>query len=147
MNRETPVAGHLVLGLLVIAVAAGVVRMRQGDVAFGRKVFTDLMRGRQTVQRRIDWEHLTAMGVNVAGTYARLPTEQDKANYRNSFIEQAALAFQKAGGNLRAFRRWRVHQRDPEQWVVAVDYPPTQKTLLLMLSGDHPKQLRGIQWQ
>lgn len=132
---------------LVVAAVVVAVQWRASDVAFCRKTFEGLVRGRQSVETRIAWERLQAVGVNVGETYSGLPSEAERAKYRREFIAHLAGAFRQTGVPAKAFVGWRKAGRVGETVVVAVDYPAKGRTLLLGLPASGRKQIEAIQWQ
>ena len=147
-RTATPLVGSAVL-LMVIG-GIGVLAMRSGgnDVEFCRRTFRGLAEGRPGVHRRIEWERLKALGVDVGATYAKLPNEQERMQYRKAFIERFSEGFRRTGGKPEAFVGWRAQGRtDDGRVVVAADYEGKSKTLLLHLSGGWNKKLEAIQWQ
>lgn len=145
-RTATPLIGSAVLVLAIGAVA--VFAMRGGsDVEVCRRVFQGLAEGRPGVHRRIDWERLKALDVDVGATYAALPDNQERARYRQAFIERFAAGFQGTGGRPEAFVGWRAQGRtDDGRVVVAADYEGKHKTLLLGVSGGWRKKVVSIQW-
>lgn len=136
-----------VVVLAALAVVAVVMRLSQGEAGFCREVFRNLVNDRQAAQRQIDWEHLQAVGVDVGKTYTELPNDQARAQYRKAFVDNFAMGFRQAEGTLDSFRNWRVHARDGERVVVAVDYEAKHKTLLLSIPASGRRKLEAIQWQ
>ena len=132
--------------LLVAAVASGLSWFGR-DVRFCRDVLTDLARGRQSAQARIDWDRLKALDVDVGATYAKLPNEQEKRQYRQAFIANFATGFSQSGARLDGFANWRVQSDQAGDRVVAADYKPKQKTLLFRISGAWRKRLEAMQWE
>ena len=146
--RQTPVIGSAALLMAIGAIAVFVMRGSGNDVEVCRRVFQGLAEGRPGVHRRIDWERLKALDVDVGAAYAALPNDQERAGYRRAFIERFSAGFRGTGGSSDAFVRWRAQGRaDDGRVVVAADYAAKQKTLLLRLSGGWNKKLVGIQWQ
>ncbi|MBI4322872.1 MAG: hypothetical protein HY596_01205 [Candidatus Omnitrophica bacterium] len=146
MRIDSPELKYIAVTLLVVVALIGALRLTRSDVARCREVFQDLARGKRSVQQRIDWGQLHAIGVNVGATYAGLPDEGARVTYRRLFVEHFSKGFLQTGARLDEFVRWRVHERTPEQVVVAADYPAKQKTLLLTMAVSG-KKLEGIQWQ
>lgn len=138
---------YLWLVVAVLVVGLVVTYWENQPVPFGRRVFEGLVNGQQAIHRAIDWEHLKAFDTDVGATYAKLPNEREKADYRRAFIERCAAGFRQGGGSVRAFTNWRVEERTGEQVVVAADYSAKQSTLLLSLTTQWPAQLRGLEWQ
>ena len=138
---------YIAVTLLVVASVVGVARLSKGEAGLCREVFQGLVKGRQSVQQRIDWGRLKAMGVDVGATYAHLPDERARAEYRRLFVEHFSKGFLQTGASLGDFVRWRVQTQTPEEVVVAVDYPAKQKTLLLTLPATGAKRIQAIQWQ
>ena len=147
-KSQTPVIGSAALLMAIGAIAVVIMRGSGNDVELCRRVFQGLAEGRQGVHRRIDWQRLKALDVDVGAAYAALPNDQERVRYRRAFIEQFCAGFRGTGGHSDAFVRWRAQGRaDDGRVVVAADYATKQKTLLLQLEGGWNKKLVGIQWQ
>jgi len=134
-----------VMILIVIAVV-GLFRMGRDEVSLCREVFRGLVEGKASVQRHIDWDHLQAMGVDVAATYGSMTTAQARAKYRRLFIEHFSKGFRSTDGELKGFVNWRIEANTPQQIVVAADYKGREKTLLFSLPASGTKKITGIQW-
>ena len=146
-KAQTPVIGSIMLLILAVLAWLLIGRVWKSDVAFCREVFEGLVNGNPSVASHIDWAHLQATGVNVGATYASLPASQDQWRYERTFIQKFAEGFRQAGGQLAAFRHWRVHAREDDRVVIAADDETKQKTLLLTVSATRPKKLEAMQWQ
>ena len=127
----------------VVVIIAALLRLSDRDVRFCRGVLHDLVMGRQSVQSRIDWERVTAMGVDIGATYAQLPNDGERAQYRRAFIRNFADGFRKSGGRLDGFTHWMV----APDGTVSADYPAKGKTLVFHLSAGGHRQLEGIGWR
>lgn len=145
-----------VVGLIVL-----LLRNPQEDtVRWTRRTFEALASGRASVQPRIAWEALQAVGVDVGATYTKLPNAREQAQYRQAFLRELAAGFRQAGARPEAFVNWRIAEKSAEaaemsaegaeksgrMTVVAADYPDKQKTLLITLTAGKPRQVVGIQW-
>jgi len=146
-RTHTPLVGSIALGLLLAAGAAFVLRMGQSDVDWCRGVLNALTKGKTSVSRQIDWEHLTALGVNVGATYRGLPNDQERAKYQQTFVQAFAAGFQHTGGDVNRFNHWRVLTHQGQQVVVAADYEGKQKVLLMAIPASGQKKLESLQWQ
>ena len=134
------------LTVAVVAGAAGLLHHRLSDVELGRRTFEALAAGASSAQSRVDWDHLTALGVDVGAAYRALGS-QDRRAYREAFVTNFARGFQSTGATARAFVHWRVEQRTPHQVVVAAEYPAKRRTLLVLLPAAGPKRVVGIGWK
>ena len=115
-------------------------------VGFCRKAFESLARGRMGAVGMVDWEQLTAMGINVGTTYRSMAGDRNRASYQRQFIESFARGFRTSGGQMDAFVHWRVAGQQAGQTIVAVDYPAKQRTLLFAVPSDGPRRVVAIQW-
>lgn len=131
----------------ILAVAVVALLARKGDAQVCREIFQDLVDGRPRVERRIDWEHFQAMGIDVGATYLGLRDDTQRAGYRKAFLENFQKGFRKGHGNAQPFTHWRMHTRDAGSVIVAADAPVKGKTLLFRLATDRAKRLQGLQWQ
>ena len=148
MERPTtPWVGSVVLVVAVVAVVAAIARRGADDVTFCQAVLKGLANANQAIQRKVDWERLKAMGVDVGATYTKLANERERSGYRRAFINSFSENFYRARGDLEAFRRWRVEERADGRIVVAADYEGRHRTLLLSLPASGRKQVVEIQWQ
>ena len=85
--------------------------------------------------------------MDVGAAYSRLPSEQERRDYRRAFIARFAEGFRQGGGQLNAFSQWRVTEPKDGMTVVAADVPKTQRTLLFQLSKAGGRKVIGIAWQ
>ena len=145
-KSQTSIVNYVALILGAIAVVMVIARLMQGEAGFCRDVFRNLVNGSQSAQRQIDWEHLTAIGVDVGKTYTGLPDDQARAQYRKAFVDNFAIVFRRLEGNLDSFRNWRIHERDGDRVVVAVDYEAKHKTLLFTVPASGQRKVETIQW-
>ena len=139
--------GLLTLAIVAAALAMGVHRFQNGDVAFCRRAFTDLAKGRQSVQRRIDWEHFRALDTNIGVAYAALPNDRERADYRDAFVSQFAQGFQSSGSRAQTLSRWKVQERADGHTVVAGSDETGNLTLLFQIPQAGRKRLEAIQWK
>lgn len=146
-DQKIPMIGYAMLGLVAIAGVAFVARASRSEVGFCREVLKGLAEGKPSVKGRIAWERLRALDVDVGATYQALPNEEERAKYRQAFVLSFSQGFRQQGGAVKAFQRWRVHERRGTQVVVAADYVSKQKTLLMGIPASGPKKLETIQWQ
>ena len=145
MNANLKYLG-LVLGLVVLAIL--VLRNPQQDaVRWTRQTFELLVSGRSSAQARIAWERLSAVGVDVGATYAKLPNAREQAGYRQAFLRELASGFRRSGARAESFVNWRIMEQSDEAIVVAADFPAKQKTLLMTLTVGKPRQVTGIGWK
>ena len=133
--------------IAVVAVGAGVARSRMSDVEVCRRLFQDLAIGSSSVERRIDWERLTALNADIGSIYRGLPNEQERRRYQQAFVANFSKSFQQTGARPEQFVRWRAEGRTPEQVVVAADYPQKNQALLLTVPARGKKRLQAIQWK
>lgn len=149
MTREQRRSAYpsAVISILVVLAIVVPLRVMHRDVRFCRTVLRDLASGRQSVQSRIQWERLTAMGVNVGATYTALPNNQERTEYRRAFVKGFANGFAKTGARPEAFTNWRAQGREGGRRVVAAEYPAKHKTLLFRISSAWSQRLEAVRWQ
>ena len=152
MPKETPwldLKYGLVVGAIVLALV-GALRLPTmlaiGSVGFCKKAFGELAGGRMGVVRMLDWETLTAMGIDVGKTYRNLAGERNRASYQRQFIEAFARSFRQSGGRPEAFVRWRIVGEEGDRTIVAADYPAKQRTLLFLVPLEGPRRVMEIRW-
>ena len=143
-SREWPLSCGL-MALVGVAIVAAVVRGIHGDVRMGQRVIEGLAGGNTAISRAIRWDRLRTLDVDVGAAYRRLPNDAERRAYEHSFIAQFAAGFRRAQGDAKAFTGWRVEGHQNGQTLVAVDYPPHHKTLLLTFGAG--RKLEGLQWQ
>lgn len=95
----------------------------KGDVTFARNTFTALAKGDTAVQDKIDWPTFTALGGNIGADYIKIPTETEKAQFRNEFVTGFATSFRQSGGSVDNFTNWRTTFHDSTRTEVAADSP------------------------
>src|SRR3989338_3103636 len=139
---------YLIGVVAVVCVIVLVLRNPQEDaVRWTKQTFETLVSGRSSVQARIAWERLSAVGVDVGATYTKLPNAREQAQYRQAFLRELASGFRRSGARAESFVNWRIMEKSDEAIVVAADFPAKQKTLLLTVSDGKPRQVTGIRWQ
>lgn len=140
--------GYVVTILVVVAGLVAVLHRTTHDpqVEQVRNIFVGLAKGQLSVQDRIDWIHLTALGMNVGETYERFPTEIDRAKYREAFIKGFSQGFRATRARASSFVNWRVYERKENTLTVAADLPKYGQTMLLVVSEDANRRLEAIQW-
>jgi len=146
-KAQAPVIGSIILVLIVIAGWLLSRLVFTSDVAFCREVLKGLATSDMQVISKIDWEHLSAVGVDVGATYRALPTPQDRLRYERTFVQKFSEGFRQSGGRLEAFRDWRLQAREGDRALVAVESEAKQKTLVFSVSAARPKKVEAIQWQ
>jgi len=112
------------------------------DVKLCKRVLTGLIQGNQAVRQNIDWDHLTALDVDVGATYAQFRDAHEQTAYQRMFVQKFAEGFAQANANASVFTGWRAQ----ENGTVTVDYPAKSKTLVFRLSKSG-KQIAGLAWQ
>ena len=134
------------LSILCLAVAlAGCEMVPVSDAGFAKYVFTNMAKGRQGIEKYIDWQSFQAVGVDVGATYSKF-SEKEKPGYLKAFLQNFSFSFRTAGGKLNYFHNWRVYSQDSHKVTVAVD--TKNLTLLLSLSqGSRAKRkLISMEW-
>jgi hypothetical protein len=147
VSRETRTIGYVALGVGAVVIITGIARLTTGEARSAQRLLGRLARGEVSASRTIAWERLQAMGVDVAGTYAKLPNEQERRGYRQAFITQFAAGFAKMSGSLDRFRNWRVASREAGTVTVAADVTDAQRTLVMTFSKGWGRKLVGMRWQ
>jgi hypothetical protein len=123
---ETMIAMKMIFALTAAFVAlplASCEKARTGDTAFARDTFISLAKGESSVQAKIDWQTLTALGDNVGAKYNLIPTETEKQEFRTAFVTGFSSSFRDGGGSVDAFTNWRVTFNDSTRTEVAADSP------------------------
>jgi hypothetical protein len=92
-----------------------------GDISFAKSTFESLARGDSAVHEKIDWAMFQSLGTNVGAEYVNIPTDQERADYRNAYITQFSSAFREQGGSVDNFTNWRVTFHDSQRTEVAAD--------------------------
>jgi len=136
----------LILGIISALLISGCSQL-ETDVQLTRRIFNGLCSGRQNVQGQIDWEHLTAMGVDVGKTYSGIILEKERADYRKAFFFNISFSFRASGGKLSGFSNWRVKTREGDNAIVATDTPSNKVLLLTLTSEAGKRKLTAMKWQ
>ncbi len=143
-NKKISEYAAFVVIVLIIGILAWEFTTR--DVRLCRTILTGLVNGSITVAKYIDWDQFQAAGVDVGINYSKLKTDQEKENYRNTFIKHFASGFKAAKGNLYKFTNWAVAERKGTKVVVAARYLVYNKTILFKLSKLPRTRLVTIEW-
>ena len=142
-RRQGRVTTGSIVGIGGLAVGGLLVWSLFGqDVKLCKRVLTGLIQGNQAVRQHIDWDHLTALDVDVGATYTQIQDAQEQAIYQRMFVQKFAEGFAQASADASVFTGWRA-QGDG---TVTVDYPAKSKTLVFRLS-ESGKQIAGVAWQ
>jgi hypothetical protein len=102
------------------------------DVAFARRVFTDLVRGRYAARYQIDWPRFSALSKDIGAEYTSLANDEERQRYERAFIDGFKNGFRGQKGALQEFSRWRVLTRTADVKIVAADI---QKGKMVLLVG------------
>lgn len=146
MKKETPVLELTALILVISIVIWGFLQWKNQDAIHCRAILSGLISGKPEVAKFIDWDKLKAMSVNIGEHYLAIPTEKEKALYRQENIKAFSEAWGRLEGKLSEFKHWRVYSRDGANVVIAADYPKYNKAVLFTLTGAKRK-LVSIQWK
>lgn len=146
-KTQPPILEYGILAAVVIASLLFIYQIKTQDINLARSVLTGLAGGRYGVEKYIDWENLKGLEVNVGATYNKFPNQIEKVGYKRSFIQNFAVGFKQAKGDLRAFTNWRVYSKNSSEVVVAADYQGRNKTLLFAIPAAGKKKITSIQWK
>lgn len=146
-KKENLILEWAVLAVVVISALVFLLHLKNQEINLCRRLFNGLVKGSYGVVRLIDWDNLKALDVDVAATYAQLPNEAEKTNYKKAFIKGFSAGFRQIRGRLKEFARWRIYDRDSEKTVVAADYLGQNKTLLFTFLRYGRPKLIAIQWE
>ena len=146
-NKEVPVLEYTILAAIIIACLLFVYQAKTRDINLARSVLNGLAGGRYEVEKRIDWDNLKGLDVNAGAAYSKFPNEIEKVGYKRAFIQNFAIGFKRANGNLQSFTNWRVYSKDNSQIIVAADYQGHNKTLLFAIPATGKKKVNSIQWK
>lgn len=142
------VAYAAAIALGVAGLALAVRSFGHDEAAWCRRVFSALAQGKPYIQEDIDWEVFTALDSDVGATYRQLPNDDEKASFRQMFINRFGEGFRQSKARLSDFTNWRLQERQDEgRLVVASDHASKNKTVLFTISQVGQKRLERIQWQ
>ncbi|MFH1678770.1 MAG: hypothetical protein ABH914_04035, partial [Candidatus Omnitrophota bacterium] len=146
MKKENlPIA--VIIGVFLVAAAILFFTIREkSDLQLCRDIFWDLLNGKQSVQKYIDWEKFQAIGINVGELYNQLPNASEQADFRKQLIKSLSMNFKLVGGKPEAFVDWREVSKEGENTVVSAYYTDKQETILFTLTGYEKKKLISMQW-
>ena len=135
----------LLIGAVIVAVWA-TRQVSVGVPGFCRQTFRELASGKPSAQSRLEWERLSAMGLDVGMAYRSFARGQDRQRYMQKFIQSFANSFRQQGAKPDDFVRWRLVGETPVYLVVGADYPAKQRTLLFAVPKDGKRRVAAIQW-
>lgn len=139
------IRGYVLILCVVTVLITGCRFFPLSDTEFAKSVFTGLVKGRQSVEKDIDWPTFKAMGVDVGESYKKYLDEKQKTRYRRVLIRNLSFSFHTAGGKAELFRNWRVEASQDQKVTVATD--AGRATLLLFITKEQGKRkLTGIEW-
>ena len=147
MERDKPILEYVTLVIIILVVIGVFFQIKNQEINFCRKVFTELAKGAPRAEKFIAWENLKAVGADIGAAYRNLPDEKERAHYREAFIKNFALGFRQNRGKVSAFKHWRLYSREGEKVVVAADYLGYNKTILFGLSKRGKSKLISLQWK
>ena len=102
--------------------------------------------GKPTAQCLLEWERLSAMGLDVGMAYRSFARAKDRQAYMQKFIRSFAKSFHEQGAKPDDFVRWRLVGETPVFLVVGADYPAKQRTLLFAVPKEGKRRLAAIEW-
>ncbi len=138
---------YIILPVAIIAAVMFLLKEKDPDINFCRKVFNGLVSNSSPAERFIDWKNLKAMDVDVGVRYSGLPDEKQRSDYKKSLFAGFSFGFKQGGGSPRAFTNWRIYAKDIDKVVVAADYPRYNKTILFGISKSAKPLLISMQWE
>lgn len=147
MKQYVKAIEYIVVVTVVIMGITFLLDMKNQEVNFAKKVFSGLIKGRFYVGQYIDWDNLQMLDVNAGETYRGLANNEEKINYRKTFISNFSRGFRENGGKYRAFTNWRIYAINNDTVTIAAYYPLHRKTILFTFSKSGGKKLTSIQWQ
>lgn len=137
----------LILVVISLMLLSGCTQM-ENDVQLARRVFNDMCAGRQNVENLIDWQTLTAIGLEAGQAYSQLRTEKDKKDYRKAFLYNFSSSFKSAGGRSSQFFNWRIKGQDAASTIVAADTAGQGKVILFTITKiKGQRKLTAINWE
>lgn len=141
-------AVYVGVGLGALLAVAVVLRALEPPQRMCQRALSALAGSRQSAARFLDWEHLTALEVDVGAQYLALPNAQERSRYRLFFIRGFGAGFKEAGATPATFINWRVEGDADGRAVVAADHATQQKTLLLHVRPVFlGKKIDRIEWK
>ena len=152
-RRNTRVVGYGALAVLAVGIGVGAIRAATRDVRVARQTLTRLAAGDATVARSVAWDRLRAMGVDVGGTYAGLPSDWERRQYEQAFVQQFAQGFAKMSGSMDRLSTWRVVSNTKEIVTVAADVrgegtgESAPRTLMMAFATAGGRKLVRMGWQ
>lgn len=138
---------YIIIPIAIIAAVMFLLKEKDPDINFCRKVFNGLVNNSYPQERFIDWRNLKAMDIDVGAKYSALPDEKERTDYKKSFFAGFSFGFKQGGGGSRAFTNWRIYKKDIDKVVVAADYPRYNKTILFGISKSAKPLLISMQWE
>jgi len=113
------------------------------DVKLARQVVTQLVQGRYSVRKLLDWENLKAMEYSVGADYKALPNDKERESYQRSFIDGFKRGFMDQGAKVNAFYNWRFLAKvDPTLNIVAANVHDDK--FLLLVAIKHAGRTRKV---
>ena len=138
----------LIVVVIIVLIGGVFLRIKNSDINFSRRVFSDLIKGRYSAEKMIDWPNLKAVGIDVGKTYSGFPDDKEKADYRKAFIDKFSLGFRQTGARFKSFINWRIYDNTKEALIVSADHKDKDnKTILFTVSKYGRKKLKAIQWK
>ncbi len=136
MMAKTIVAGAAAV-LLLTGCAA------KDDVKLARQIVTQLVQGRYSVRKLIDWENLKALETSVGAEYKALANDKEKEGYQRSFIDGFKRGFAGTGAKMRTFYNWRFLAKvDPTLNIVAANIHDDKYLFLVAIK--HEGRVRKV---
>lgn len=122
--------------LIVLWMAVACVGCDSADIAFAKKTFTYLVRGRYAARGMIDWEKLSCQGKDVGVDYKALDTQQ-RLEYERSFIDYFKQGFESYKGSLKNIE-WTMFGKKGNISVVCARNPKQQHWIILTIIEHKP---------
>ncbi len=144
-HKKIPALEFSTLALVITAGLIFFLWLKSQDINFCRNVVSNLVNGRYSVEKHIDWDNFKGMGIDVGAAYTKFPNEVEKKKYKIAFISNLSSGFKRVGGNFRSYVNWRVYSREADKVVIAADSRNGKVTTLFTLSVAGKKKLVSVQ--
>lgn len=114
------------------------------DVKFAKVTFFSMVNC-SADETLIDWERFQAPGKDVAAVYRALPNDEEKAEFRKSYLVGFCAATPNLKGKPESLTNWRINSESSLETIVATDMQPGTVMLITVSKQNGKQKISSLQ--